>query len=104
MILLALDPSTKNSGYAIYENQKLIKHGCISAGSNNLYHRIHRMVSEIQLIAEEYKVEKAIIEDVIPDDVHNNQNTYKALMYLQGFITDLLDSLKIEFKFYTASE
>ena len=104
MIILALDLSTKSSGYAIFNNQELIKHGYITAGSSNLYHRIHKMTDEIKTIAEENKVEKAVIEDVIPDDVKGNQKVFKALMYLQGFITDVLDSLNIPFIFYTASE
>ena len=104
MIILALGPSTKNSGYAVYEDQKLITHGCISASSSNLYKRIHKMIEGIETIVKEYKIEKAIIEDVFPEDVHNNRNVFNALMYLQGFITDLLNSYNIEFKFYTASE
>jgi len=104
MIVLALDPSTKNSGIAIFENQKLIFHNCINAGSPNLYNRIHRMVDEIEKIIKEYKPEKAIIEDVFPEDVHNNRSVFNALMYLQGFITDLLNTNNIPFKFYTASE
>lgn len=104
MIILALDPSTKNSGYAIYNNQELIAHGCISAGSNNLYHRIDKMVEGLEKILIEYQVEEAIIEDVFPEDVQHNQKVYKALMYLQGFLTHKLDEYKIPFNFYTASE
>jgi hypothetical protein len=29
MIILALDASTKNSGYAIFKEKELIKYGCI---------------------------------------------------------------------------
>ena len=52
MIVLALDLSTKSSGYAIFQDQNLIKHGCITAGSPNLYNRIHRMADEITTIVE----------------------------------------------------
>ena len=104
MKVLALDPSTKQTGYAIFENQDLITHGYISAGSANLYNRIHKMIDDLKKIIKEQKIDKAIIEDVIPDDVHGNQQVFKALMYLQGFITDLLNTYNIEFAFYTASE
>lgn len=104
MTLLALDPSTKNTGYAIYQDQELIAHDCITAGSPNLYNRIHKMVNDLQLIITQYKVTNAIIEDVFPEDVHNNRSVFNALMYLQGFITDLLNTNNIQFKFYTASE
>lgn len=104
MITLALDPSTKSTGWAIYEDQTLTAHGCISASSSNLYNRIHKMIDELEKIIKENKVDNAIIEDVFPEDVHNNRSVFNALMYLQGFITDLLNTYKITFKFYTASE
>ena len=104
MMVLALDLSTKNSGWAVYKNQELIAHGCISATNSNLYERIHIMCENVEKIVKKYNISKSIIEDVFPEDVHNNRNVFNALMYLQGFITDVLNTYKIEFKFYTASE
>ena len=104
MKILALDLSTKNSGYAIYENQTLISHGCISASGNNLFNRIEKMGIELNAILKNNKIDKAIIEDVYPEDVHNNQSVYKALVYLQGYICILLNKYNIEFSFYNASE
>ena len=105
MITLALDPSTKSSGWAIYENQELKDYGCITAGSANLYNRIHKMISELEEIIKTYKIDNVMIEDVIPEDVKGNQTVFKALIYLQGFIMDLLDKYSLNnVKFYTASE
>ena len=104
MIVLALDLSTKDSGFAVFKDQELIHHGHITAGSSNLFHRIHHMVEELAKIIKEYNPEKAIIEDVLPEDVRHNVQVFKALTYLQGFVCDLLDSNKIEYKFFTASE
>lgn len=104
MITLALDPSTKSTGWAIYNDQNLAAHGCISASSSNLYSRIHKIINELEKIIKNNKIDNAIIEDVFPEDVHNNRSVFNALMYLQGFITDLLNTYKIVFKFYAASE
>lgn len=104
MKTLALDLSTKSSGYAIYENQELISHGYFTAGSNNLYNRIHKMVDELEKILKKNIIDRAIIEDVFPEDVHNNRNVFNALMYLQGFITDLLNTYNIPFTFIIPSE
>lgn len=104
MKVLALDLSTKSSGFAIYENQNLISHGCISATSNNLFNRIEKMGTELNTVLKNNKIDKAIIEDVYPEDVHNNQSVYKALVYLQGHICMLLNKYNIEFSFYNASE
>ena len=103
MIILALDPSTKNTGYAIYDNQKLIAYGCISAGSANLFKRITKMTEEIKNLFNTYDIKKVVIEEVIPDDVHGNQTVFKALMYLQAYIMGTLDELGVETKFYVAS-
>lgn len=103
MKLLALDPSTKATGWSIYDDDKLLSHGVITAGSANLYHRIDKMIEGIKVLIDENKIEKAIIEDVIPDDVRGNQNVFKALMYLQAFVMHLMDSYKIKSELVVAS-
>ncbi len=105
MIVLALDLSTKSSGWAIYENNELKDYGCITASSTNLFNRIDKMTKEISALFSQYDITKVAIEDVIPDDVHNNQKIFKALTYLQGFILRELDRLNIsEIEFYVSSE
>ena len=44
MYLLALDCSTKATGYAIFKDKELLASGVITASSNDLYKRIHKMV------------------------------------------------------------
>lgn len=107
MLVLALDLSTKQSGYSIFENQELKTYGCITASSTNLFKRIDKMVQEIEKILKDNKIDKVVIEDVYPDDVQNNISVYKKLTYLQGFILHLLDRYNIkdaDIKFYTSSE
>lgn len=103
MLLLSLDPSTKNTGWAIYEGQELKNHGCINAGSANLFHRINRMVEEIKKLCIDNKIEKVVLEEVLPEDVRGNNKVFKALIYLQGFIMGMLDELAIPADFYVAS-
>jgi len=43
MRLLALDLSTKSSGYALGEKDNLLKHGYISASSKDVIKRIIKM-------------------------------------------------------------
>ena len=103
MITLAIDASTKSTGWSIFKQQELIDYGCITAGSANLFHRIHKMIDEISKIIEKYKVDQVAIEDVIPEDVRHNQQVYKALMYLQAFLADKCDQFNIKPTFYVAS-
>lgn len=104
MTVLALDPSTKITGFAVYKDQELVDHGYINAGSIDVFNRIHKMITGIEEILSKYTIDKAIIEEVLPEDVRNNNKTFKALIYLQAFIVDCLHEHKIEYSFYTASE
>ena len=94
MIILALDASTKNSGYAIFKEKELIKYGCIQSSKTNVIERILYMIKEIDKLITEYQVEKIILEEVLPkneayDDGashHANPKVFKPLMWLQGGI------------------
>ena len=103
-LTLAIDASTKSTGIAVFEDKELIEYKCITASSTNLYKRIDIMVAGLKDILDKYKFDFVVIEDVIPDDVNNNQNTYKALTYLQGYFLHLLDDYKLKHKFFTSSE
>ena len=104
MMVLAIDASTKSTGIAVFDDQSLKHYECITAGSTNIFKRIHKMVEYIEKIVVDYKIDNVIIEDVYPEDVHHNIQVYKSLTYLQGFIMDMLDTHNINPKFYTASE
>ena len=85
MFLLALDCSTKSTGVAIFKDKELMGSSCITASSNDLYKRIHKMVDTILSIVDQLGIEKIIMEEVIPDH-SKNTNTFKALIYLQALI------------------
>jgi hypothetical protein len=52
MYLLALDASTKATGCAIFKDKELMASTVITASSNDLYKRIHKMVDNILAIVE----------------------------------------------------
>ena len=85
MYLLALDCSTKSTGVAIFKDKELMGQSCITASSNDLYKRIHKMVDNILSLVEQLGIDKIVMEEVIPDH-SKNTNTFKALMYLQALI------------------
>lgn len=85
MYLLALDCSTKSTGVAIFKEKELMATTCITASSNDLYKRIHKMVDNIVKIVEQVGIQTIVMEEVIPDH-SKNTNTFKALMYLQALI------------------
>lgn len=104
MYILALDLSTKSTGYAVFDEQQLIDYGCITASSTDIFHRIDKMITELDKILQKYKFKWIYIEDVYPEDVHNNITVYKALVYLQGFVLHKLDQYCLKHSFFLPSE
>lgn len=104
MNILALDLSSKSSGYAIFKNDELIFHGCITSSSTDVIKRIEIMRDGIKNILTEHSdISTLIIEEVRPEGGFGvgNQHTHKILMYLQAaiefLIHDNFPSVKIEY-------
>ena len=47
LMILALDASTKSTGYAIFDKEKLIQYGYFTASSSDLLCRLDKMKKEI---------------------------------------------------------
>lgn len=52
MNILALDASTKSTGFAVFKDKQLLVCNCITASSTDLYKRIHKMVDSVLIIVE----------------------------------------------------
>ena len=89
MKLLALDCSTKATGVAIFDSCALLGSSVITASSTDLIKRIHKMVDTIDQLVGEIGIDTIVMEEVIPDH-SKNQNTFKALMYLQAAVVIML--------------
>lgn len=103
MTILSIDASTKSSGCAIFEENKLIHYECITASGSDKFKRIQKMNNRIKELVNQYHPTVAVMEDVMPQDVKHNQAAYKALIYLQAIIVMTLYDLGIETTLYTAS-
>lgn len=93
MAILALDLSTKSSGWACFDNGELTTHGCITSASTDLIKRIHVMTDNINNILQDNpNITKLIIEEVRPEGGYGvgNQKTHKALMFLQAAVEFLI--------------
>lgn len=103
MKILAIDGSSKSTGIAIFENNKLIHHQCITASSGDSLKRILKMAQRIEQIYQEYKPTDIIMEDILPQDVKHNQNVFKVLIYLQAAVVLTLNKYKAHVELCTAS-
>lgn len=93
MRILAIDASTKSSGWAIFDGIKLEQYGCIAASGTDLVKRISKMIVELDKILSSSEIEKIILEEVRPEEkgaTNQTLKTHKALMYLQAAIVFLL--------------
>ena len=95
MNILAIDASTKSSGWAIFEDARLLGYGCIQSASADLIKRIYVMKDGIEKILNEYKIDKIILEEVRPEQGLQNLKTHKALLYLQAAIAFVRNTYNI---------
>lgn len=83
MKVLALDLSTKSSGWCIGQNGIFNSYGCITATSKDVVKRIIKMRDELSKIIKQNKINKIVMEEVRPE---YNSHTNKVLMWLQAVI------------------
>lgn len=104
MITLAIDASTRSTGVAIFQQNKLIHYQCIEAYDNRTFSRIWKMVERMHQLYQQYKPTNIVMEDVLPQDVNHNQKVFKALIYLQAAAVLQFDRLgSIDVELVTAS-
>ena len=103
MKILGLDLSTKSSGWAIFNDGKIENYGCITASSDDLIKRIHKMTDELKTIILENDIDKIIVEEVRPQGGYGvgNLQTHRALMWLQAglafMVHDDCDKVHIDY-------
>lgn len=93
-IMISFDESTKSTGYAVFEEEKLINYGAIQENSKNVNERVLDILNQIkELITETYSPETVVIENV---QITMSAPTAKALMGLQFAIELLCYKYNIE--------
>ena len=95
MKILSLDLSTKSSGYAIFEDEKLIDSGVIRNSDKDLLVRGNYMAEFIRLLCEKYgKFDLVGIEEL---KVLSNQSTLVKLAQVQGMVLRELKDQDVKF-------
>lgn len=100
MKILSIDGSTKSTGVAIFQNNKLLYYNNITVNNNNVIKRINYMTKKIKEIIQEYNPTIVVMQQVFPE---YNQNVYKALIYLQAAIAIMLNQFNLQLTLYVAS-
>ena len=109
---IAIDASTKSTGVAVFKNKELIEKFNFTNANKNVLKRIKYMTDKIEEIYKWYAAFdeplQIVMEQVIPDNLNDvkwtkNQNTFKALFYLQAAIVLMFDHYDQEVEFIGAS-
>lgn len=88
--LLSLDQASRTSGYAIFENQSLIKAGHFTVDDADDGIRLHKIRQKIQDLIQEYEITEIAFEDIYMDlGKINNVATYKKLSAVWGIVYEL---------------
>ena len=97
MKILALDQASRISGWAIFEDNKLIKYGKIDLKSDDdIGIRLFQLRDKVLKLIQENNIEKVILEDIYMDGQRvNNVQTFKILAEVFGVLYELCVELGI---------
>jgi Holliday junction resolvasome RuvABC endonuclease subunit len=94
MILLALDQSSKITGYAIFDDGKLVKYGKLSYDDADLGTRLVKLRKDLEKLVDEAKIDEVIMED-IQYQPNIGIDTFKVLAETFGVVYELLTEKNI---------
>lgn len=97
MKILALDQASRISGWAIFEDNKLIEYGKIDLKSDDdIGIRLFQLRDKVLKLIQENNIEKVILEDIYMDGQRiNNVQTFKVLAEVFGVLYELCVELGI---------
>ena len=96
--LLALDQSSRITGWAIFSDGKLEKHGKFDAETvgAEIGKRLNYIRNKVRSLIEENNITEVILEDIqMQGNVVNNVQTFKILAEVFGVIYELLEEMQI---------
>ena len=98
MRLLALDQSSHITGYAVFEDSKLIQSGVFSLKSADLGERLYAYRKKIIELVDIFNINQVAFEDIQFQQQVNGITTYRILAEIIGITEELLTELKIPYQ------
>ena len=93
--ILALDQASRTTGYAIFQEGKLIASGTFTYADDDFSLRLVKIRNKVISLIEEYRINKILLEDIQLQGQTNNVTTYKALAEVLGVLEELSRELNI---------
>ena len=89
MKILALDQSSRTTGYAIFEAGVLLTSGTFTVSNPDLGERLVKIRQTVEKLVDENGVDKVAFEDIqLQNNVPNNVATYKILSEVLGVVQE----------------
>ena len=101
MKLLALDQASRTTGFAIFDNDKLIKYGKFTTEQEEINERLHTIRKEINKIITDYSIDQVIFEDIqLQEKVEGKESVnsvvvFKTLSEVFGVVSELITARKL---------
>ena len=97
MRILALDQSSRITGWAVFDEDQLIEYGKIDLSKEpEIGKRLHLLRTSVHDMIKKLKINKVVLEDIYMDGQKiNNVQTFKILAEVFGVLFELCVDLKI---------
>lgn len=96
MRVLALDQASRTSGWAVFDDGKLVTYGKFTADQADVGDRLHFIRMRVSWLIDDYDIDEVVFEDIqLQGNVANNVATFKALAEVFGVLYELFVMLKL---------
>lgn len=96
--LLALDQASVTSGYAIFEDDKLVEYGKFTFEDSDVAIRLVKIRNKVIELINTYNITEIAFEEIqMQNNVVNNVQTFKVLSEVYGVIHELSQELNIPY-------
>ena len=106
MKILALDQSTRVTGWAVFVDGALQEYGKFDAenAGADIGKRLTYIREKVRALIDKYDIQKILIEEIqLQNTVGNNVVTYKKLAYVQAVLIQMFDELKLPYEVIASS-
>lgn len=94
--LLALDQSSRVSGWAVFEDKTLIDSGTFGFKDANIGQRLIKIRNKVLELVESYAIDEVLFEDIqLQSQAGSNVQTFKILAEVFGVIYEALEEHEI---------
>ncbi len=102
--LLALDQASVITGYAIFEEDRLVDYGKITLDDEEIGPRLVVLRNTIKDMIDKNNITTIAFEDIqMQASVGNNVKTFKVLANVYGIILELCEELNIKYKIVSSN-